>query len=278
MSTPSWSESAFGVVHKSYIPGRGYKAASKLTPYERNKVRAGSPPRKKGDAKDNKLWGTKPPKGIEIQRASFPGPRGNQGQSRFDGRGNGKIQLFQGGNNETTLKHEMAHVTPRRNPVHLLERTKNPVRNGREEGRADFLAHGGATPGRYRGKNEFQRGYNQVQQKMANAKNPISKAVPVRHLEAPINWQKIARGTKTVHAARGKKNAQGRYIQPDMSVHDFDGSFFRKPKRVIAAQDDHTIKYTVYGGGMTGKGKATLGAAAVGTVGGAGYAAGKKKH
>lgn len=102
-----------------------------------------------------------------------------KGRSQFNGRGGGTITLYPGThkfNRTQTLTHEMAHVAPRRNPWTAQQRMKDPYRLGREEGRADFTAHGVATPGGYGNRNpEFTRGYDEVQGRMGVARNRKSR-------------------------------------------------------------------------------------------------------
>ena len=95
------------------------------------------------------------------------------GYARANGRGGGTIKVNPAHSPEEralTVKHEMAHITPKRNIHTLHARTVDPVRAGGEEGRADFLAHGGKSKGAYPGGPQFQRGYNRVQNKMHRAR------------------------------------------------------------------------------------------------------------
>lgn len=93
-----------------------------------------------------------------------------EGYSLPDGRGGGHVVVHTDANFKTVHAHEMAHIKPKRNPVRLSERRQSPLVQGREEGRADFIAHGKQTTGQYPGGQMFQGGYNEVQGKMAAAK------------------------------------------------------------------------------------------------------------
>lgn len=94
------------------------------------------------------------------------------GHSQPNGRGGGILRMntnASAAEQATTYRHEVAHLTPKRNPTRFFERTSDPKRLGREEGRADFVAHGKKTPGQYPGEASFQRGYNQTQRKLSEA-------------------------------------------------------------------------------------------------------------
>lgn len=105
-----------------------------------------------------------------------------RGSAQANGRGGGLITLHPktpkfAEKRDAVIRHEKAHLAPKRNPVRWQERRKDPVRVGREEGRADFVAHGKATTGLYPGSPEFRSGYNEVQTKMAAAqKRRVSKS------------------------------------------------------------------------------------------------------
>lgn len=181
-------ESAFGVDHgisKSYMgPGKGYKAASKLSAAERKDVKGNvelngflrsiapkSPMQNRPSSKGRKVMqGTTLPKGRKVTtKVENMGP-GQHGSSIWNGRGGGEIKISPKAPANTD-KHEMAHVSPKRNPHRALMRFKDPVKRGREEGRADFIAEGKRTPGVYRGSKEFESGYNEVQGRMSNARS-----------------------------------------------------------------------------------------------------------
>lgn len=108
-------------------------------------------------------------------------PKGTQllGHSQPNGKGGGILRMNPNAAPEdqaATYKHEMAHLSPKRNPHRLAERTQNsPLRAGREEGRADFTGRGKMTPGAYPGGEDFQRGYNQVQRSMHHASKQPKK-------------------------------------------------------------------------------------------------------
>lgn len=184
-------------VKKSYVPGVGYKALSSLGRVRRGQVREGveyasrvranagsrfkqgnlGGPQGKG-AKGRKLWeGQRTPMNRQIKVSSRPTAvsRDNPGIAGYamaNGRGGGKVKVFNSAHATPedaaiTRAHEIAHVTPKRNIPRLHERTNNPRVSGREEGRADFIAHGGKSPGAYHDDSpEFQRGYREVQHKM----------------------------------------------------------------------------------------------------------------
>lgn len=180
--------SAFGVDHggvrKSFVPGGGFKRAKGLTEIERHIVRNKAQGNRamlrqgqsqKPSAKGRKIW-----EGIETKRGKLnqvmasrtqtgAGPH-IQGFSNPDGRGGGRVVIHTDADFKTTARHEMAHIKPKRNPVTMQARLKNPERLGREEGRADFLAHGKQSTGSYPGDDTFKRGYNETQGRMAAAK------------------------------------------------------------------------------------------------------------
>lgn len=202
---------AFGIEHtplsKSFVPGEGFKAASKLSQVERHiirnkasgnklkykkgltpeKVAPSSKGRRIHDDWDEagpqlglKRLSTKRTGKVLLSRRSEPvHVQGMEGpgslnplkaQAFPDGKGGGVIRTYKGGEDRTTLLHEKAHLTPKRNPVRFRERAlSDPKRNGREEGRADFVAHGKATPGQYPGNDRFKEGYNEVQTKLSQA-------------------------------------------------------------------------------------------------------------
>lgn len=189
--------SAFGVDHgisKSFVPGKGFKAASKLDSTERHIVRnkaqgnravmrqVGGRLKNSPSARGQKIYpGIETKKGVLKQvvahRTKMPqGAPGTkiEGYSQPDGRGGGRITVAQDADFTMTHRHEMAHITPKRNPHRFFERTADPKRLGKEEGRADFTAYRGKTPGNYPGNKDFQSGYNEVQGKMAGAKKKKS--------------------------------------------------------------------------------------------------------
>lgn len=101
-------------------------------------------------------------------------PTGEQllGMSRPNGKGGGILRMnLKAPNQDVTYAHEMAHLKPKRNPARFFERIGEDQRKlGREEGRADFIGNKNKkTPGNYPGSEEFQRGYNEVQHKMAGS-------------------------------------------------------------------------------------------------------------
>lgn len=187
--------SAFGVEHfsKSYVPGQGFKSASKLDAIERHIVRNAT----LGGKNARKLVGTTEQRAAQKQkrggnrtkiyediptkqrgkltkvvanRAQTGRPSSVQGFSQPDGRGGGRVVIHDDADFASTARHEMAHIAPKRNPVNFFDRVKDPKRLGKEEGRADFRAHGKQTNGQYPGGEDFQQGYNEVQGKMAAAK------------------------------------------------------------------------------------------------------------
>jgi len=173
-------------VAKSYVPGVGYKAAAKLDHVERHIVRnatlGNAAARKKGIVRPQSGRteinpGIKTPRGKlkqvfpQYSKAETGSPNNMEGFSLINGRGGGMAFVHRDAHDPAaTYRHEMAHIGPRRNPVHFQERVKDETRKGREEGRADFIAHGKPTTGQYPGGEQFQRGYNEVQGKMAAAK------------------------------------------------------------------------------------------------------------
>ena len=94
------------------------------------------------------------------------------GSAVINGRGGGTITMHPHPHADPAklLNHELAHVAPKRNPVRWQQRKADPTRLGREEGRADYVAHGKPTPGAYPGPEGFQSGYNEVQGKMHAAR------------------------------------------------------------------------------------------------------------
>lgn len=184
-------------VAKSYIPGAGYGRAIDLSRFGRNELRIEAMSNKYRKPKDKSRF-TRPRNGgasKEVSRAwrkaNMPSremgdqievsykrtPRGQKdltGEGWGNGLGGGKVNLYRAGRIENdggeTLRHELGHVTPKRNPYRLMERTQDPVRLGREEGRAVFLERGKRQPGAYPGNRDFTRGYNEVQRKMHEAK------------------------------------------------------------------------------------------------------------
>jgi len=200
-------ESAFGIDHvtKSYMPGKGYIAATKLTSTQRkviglkaqgktiklkspkgDRIIKPSPNRMKNapSATGRKIYekhevpngsgGHSGKRGtltrVMASRHETGLPHGVEGFSMPDGRGGGRVVIHDDVTDfKATAKHEMAHISPRRNPIRMRERLADPVRSGREEGRADFVGYGRQTTGQYPGNAEFKSGYNEVQGKMAAA-------------------------------------------------------------------------------------------------------------
>lgn len=175
---------AFGIC-KSYVPGSGYKSAKALSDVERHIVRnkalgnsaafkaKGSPAKNAPSSKGRRIY-----EGQETQRGkltrvvasrSQTGKPQVEGFSQPDGRGGGRVVIHDDADFKTTAKHEMAHITPKRNPVRFYERVKDETRLGREEGRADYIAHGKQSTGSYPGSSQFKRGYDEVQGKMAQS-------------------------------------------------------------------------------------------------------------
>ena len=188
-------ESAFGVDHgavfKSYVPGVGYKPAKALDYAERhilhNATMGAKTQRKSGKGTPEqvarlrqKIWmnrkeiwpGTKTKRGTLTRVITSRSETGGVGgYSQPDGRGGGRVAIAADADFKTTSRHEMAHIKPKRNPVRMQERLAPGSRRlGREEGRADYIAHGKPTPGQYPGSSDFQSGYNEVQNNMASAK------------------------------------------------------------------------------------------------------------
>ena len=179
--------------NKSYVPGSGYKPAKVLDHIERHIVRnkaAGNlahnrknggiipraemrePSRTKmypdrGDIPKGKLKQVFP----QFTRAETGAPPGTEGFSRPNGRGGGEVFVHRDAQNaKATYRHEMAHIKPKRNIVRFQQRMKDDFKRGREEGRADYIGHGKKTKGSYPGNDQFQRGYNDVQNRMLRAK------------------------------------------------------------------------------------------------------------
>lgn len=124
----------------------------------------------------NRKLGTK----VVTRTENLPNSDGMQisGVAQPNGLGGGVITLGRR-SGATTERHEMAHLQPKRNPHTFQERRRDPAVRGREEGRADFIASGKATPNRYPGKGRgFGQGYREVQGKMTAAKRrQVSKSV-----------------------------------------------------------------------------------------------------
>lgn len=180
-------------VSKSYIPGKGWVKASQLSGKGKVALRGavdssrgarkslGTSEQSAPSAKGRKMWeGHKTAKGkvvrvmgsAEHDLTSLSKP-GLVGLSRPNGRGGGEVKVYAHAPSQSrTLKHEMAHITPKRNIVNFQQRAKNPRKAGREEGRADYIGNGAKTKGSYPGNRQFQRGYNEVQRKMHRAQNP----------------------------------------------------------------------------------------------------------
>lgn len=93
-------------------------------------------------------------------------------QSAPNGKGGGIIRMspkLKGKERKQTLRHEKAHLTPKRNPFRITTINRSQKKSGGEEGRADFIAAGKRTPGEYPGSKKFQRSYDEVQRKMHRA-------------------------------------------------------------------------------------------------------------
>ena len=112
-------------------------------------------------------------KNTRIEQSPFSFNSETVAQSAPNGKGGGVIRMspkLKGKERKETLRHEMAHVTPKRNPYRITVINRSQKKSGGEEGRADFVAAGKKTPGAYPGSKKFQRSYNDVQRKMARAK------------------------------------------------------------------------------------------------------------
>jgi len=138
-------------------------------------------------SKAGRIWpGYVSPAGktIKVVRGEVlkPGMKPRGGDAMPNGRGGGHIRIFRGAKDPSgaLLRHEMAHLKPRRNPVRFQERRADHFRSGSEEGRADYMAHGKQTPGKYPGNKEFTAGYNHVQAKMHAAHQKKAKQQRVR--------------------------------------------------------------------------------------------------
>ena len=179
-------------VRKSYVPGVGWKAAKGLSDTERHIVRNAT----LGEKAVRRAQGTKMQRAAARRKSNrkeiYPGQKTERGKltrvmasrhqtglhnpqlqgfSQPDGKGGGRVIIHNDAHDfVATARHELAHIKPRRNPVRFYERSQDPVRLGREEGRADFIGHQKTTPGSYPGNADFQRGYNEVQNKMAYAR------------------------------------------------------------------------------------------------------------
>jgi len=193
--------SPFGVEHvivKAMMLGGAYKPLKAMTGLERGlvKERLAGPTKPKLSSPlspARKIWGGANP-GIKTPMAGHPGITQTQGPAQgkmiggqwksksaaatFNGRGQGNIHLhgdphkdWNGADPAKTIKHEMAHIGVKRNPQRFKDRMAfSDAARGREEGRADMIGQGKATPGRYPGNEEFQGGYNEVQGKMTAAR------------------------------------------------------------------------------------------------------------
>lgn len=191
--------SAFDVDHgisKSFVPGKGYVSAAKLTPGQRrdvgfnlhlkNKNRKAGVTQPVKSAAGRRIWGQgraptpqgKTPRVINVKNKSIKldsagVPREQGGYAQPNGRGGGRLVLYNSSANKefgagAVQRHEMAHITPRRNPHRFGQRIKEPFRAGREEARADFTALGRGRD--YPGNDEFKRGYDDVIGRMSAAK------------------------------------------------------------------------------------------------------------
>jgi len=201
-------EIANGLIIKSFIPGKGWVKAAELTkPGKRalsehvaytGRVRGnrGMHPEayaaKYRQAKGRKIhpgFKTTMNRKVTVNRKptmeSLEEP-GLAGYARPNGRGGGTVKVFPHNmdpeQTAITIKHETAHITPKRN-IHTFHRRINSSTRiqGREEGRADYIAHGGKSKGAYAEDDPgFNRGYNEVQRKMhaaaqRKAKMPTQK-------------------------------------------------------------------------------------------------------
>lgn len=171
-------------IFKSFVPGKGWVKAAQMTREDRGMMHLGLQVKGVHGGKGEGLRGNASSKGREIhpglktsrgklktiQMAHRTNGEGHslQGVAFPDGRGGGTV-AFGPTADLHTATHEMQHIAPKRNPHNLMRRIQDPVRHGREEGRADFLTHKEATPGQYPGTPEFKQGYNEVQTKMGQA-------------------------------------------------------------------------------------------------------------
>jgi hypothetical protein len=191
--------SAFGVEHiaKSYVSGKGWVKATDLTPGMKNLIRtrarnkgrgaggSATPGRKvEGQSAKGRTVYDRETRSMQRRISTDVLDSGDSrlkslgyqvlGHSQPNGRGGGILRMNpRGANQEATYRHELAHLKPKRNPVRLSERTADSRRLGREEGRADFIGNRGKrTPGSYPGNKQFQRGYNEVQNRMHLNRKP----------------------------------------------------------------------------------------------------------
>lgn len=191
------SISAFGIDHdavaKSQLSPGVFKPISSMTPLQRTKVKRrlveapkspGYGPTRGQSSAGRKLWeGHTTPAGRAARVVEVKGnrktPLGSGAGANYkaaasampNGRRGGTLVFYNGNKaNKTVARHEWAHMNVKRNVARAQERFADPIRLGREEGRADFLAHGRQTPDRYPGTPAFKSGYNEVQAKMMRAK------------------------------------------------------------------------------------------------------------
>ena len=185
--------SAFGVVHavsKSQIKPGVFKPISEMNSHEkawlgrrtRNKKYLRTSPkgsmagygRTRGQSsKDRKIWpGSSTPSGRGVEVRHHKPTPDKEAYAHPNNQGGGVMYLSNQAkrNQPDTVRHEMAHLSPKRNPHRFSERYGKPLSAGREEGRADFIARGGPGPHLTRSVNDdFKRGYHEVQGKMAAA-------------------------------------------------------------------------------------------------------------
>lgn len=151
---------------------RAYKPITQMTAYERSRIKATAQGARnskyrRGDAQGGggrKIWDEKLPKQgkLEVRRGQVSFATPYAGRARPDGRGGGIMDLNAKG--ENVRRHEMAHMTPRRNPHTFQRRYQDPYRRGREEARADVA--GGFKTNYPDHHPEFQRGYHEVRGKL----------------------------------------------------------------------------------------------------------------
>lgn len=95
------------------------------------------------------------------------------------GRGQGSL-LYRGSTSAATMRHERAHLAPKRNTHTFKQRIKDPVRLGREEGRATYMGGEGDTYGRRFAdpskEKQFRQGFNEVYGRMQAKGTRIKKS------------------------------------------------------------------------------------------------------
>lgn len=183
----------YGTVNKSYLGNGAWKAASQV-PKGELRAALGAHPKADwaGNAAGRKIRrGMSLPKGKTVTTSYHPALRSNapgedglraSGIAYGNGKGGGHIKLdtlTPPDKQDKVMRHEMAHISPRRNPRHLSDRMFDPVKRGREEGRASFIEYGRPNPGGHdSGINaKFKLGYDEVQNKMQAARQrKVSKS------------------------------------------------------------------------------------------------------